>query len=126
MSNHVELPEGVSVGQVSDGYHTFDELYECRKVLNALLFNSWAAQGIYDVHKSLRHHDGERCFGTTGWFVVCAVLPEGQVSFHYPVADWCLFHVPAEPKARYPFDHHTTAGAIKRLTALINERGKIT
>ena len=81
---------------ISDGYHTFDELYEFRKVYNAALFNEWAtiqpsyftsAYGEkpitfqydasfdgniakYHVHKSWKHHDGELCFGG-GWFIVC-------------------------------------------------------
>ena len=42
----------------SDGYHTFKELYEFRKVYNAVLFNEWAKQGKYNVHKSLSD-----CFG---------------------------------------------------------------
>ena len=29
--------------QMSDGYHTFAELYEFRKAYNAALFNEWAA-----------------------------------------------------------------------------------
>ena len=45
------------VGQVSDGYHTFDELYEFRKLYNAALFNEWAALGLYSVHKSVRHFE---------------------------------------------------------------------
>ena len=48
--------------RVSDGYHTFSELYEFRKMYNALLFNEWYKQGKYQVHKSWRHHDGEKCF----------------------------------------------------------------
>ena len=55
----------------SDGYHTFKELYEYRMLYNALLFNEWAAQGKYHVHKSKRHDTGELPFGG-GWFVVSA------------------------------------------------------
>ena len=79
-------------GQFSDGYHTFNELYEIRKAYNVALFNEWAQQqqasetefvhlGVprlipkYDVHKSWRHHDGELCFGG-GWFIVMAILPK--------------------------------------------------
>ena len=36
--------------RVSDGYHTFSELYEFRKMYNALLFNEWYKQGKYQVH----------------------------------------------------------------------------
>lgn len=124
-------------GSVSDGYHTFDELYEFRKLYNAALFNEWAKQpefvslgeGIrgvlsipkqpiqYDVHKSKRHHDGELCFGG-GWFIVVAVLPTGQISNHYRMKDWDLFKVPVEEKAKYEFDGHTPQDVLKRLTAI--------
>ena len=40
------LPEG----EVSDGFHTFDELYHYRMLYNAAFFNS--LEGKYDVHKS--------------------------------------------------------------------------
>ena len=43
------------MGKISDGYHTFDELYEFRKIYNACLFNEWASQNKYSVHKSRRH-----------------------------------------------------------------------
>lgn len=59
------LPEG----EVSDGFHTFDELYHYRMLYNAAFFNS--LEGKYDVHKSYRHADGELCFGG-GWFIVPA------------------------------------------------------
>lgn len=31
-------------GETSDGYHTFNELYEFRMIYNAALFNDWAEQ----------------------------------------------------------------------------------
>ena len=43
------------MGEVSDGYHTFNELYEYRLLYNASLFNEFAKQNLYDVHKSKRH-----------------------------------------------------------------------
>ena len=69
-------------GDTSDGYHTFNELYDYRRVYNAALFNEWASQGKYDVHKSWKHSDGKDCFGG-GWFIVVAELPTGQASNHY-------------------------------------------
>jgi len=122
-------------GLISDGYHTFDELYEFRKVYNAVLFNEWGKQEIrnpkwvsednqpvflpkYDVHKSWRHHDGELCFGG-GWFIVVAVLPTGQISNHYEAKDWYLFEIPVVEKAKYEFDGHTSKDVIDRLIDLI-------
>ena len=59
------------INELSDGYHTYDELYEFRKMYNATLFNEWAIpitchtptedvileRPKYNVHKSWKHHD---------------------------------------------------------------------
>jgi hypothetical protein len=103
-------------GNTSDGYHTFNELYEFRKAYNAALFNEWAAGGKCSVHKSWRHHDGELCFGG-GWFIVVAVLPDGQISNHYEAKDWDLFAVPETERALFEFDGHTGANVVERLKA---------
>jgi hypothetical protein len=104
-------------GQTSDGYHTFDELYEFRKLYNAALFNVWATFDVYDVHKSWRHHDGEECFGG-GWFIVMATLPTGQISNHYEAKDWDLFRVTERDRAN-GWDGHTAADVAVRLRTLI-------
>ncbi|WP_051193851.1 WDGH domain-containing protein [Nocardia jiangxiensis] len=102
-------------GQTSDGFHTFDELYEFRMLYNALLFNEWADRDKYGVHKSWHHSDGEACFGG-GWFVVVAQLPAGQITQHYPAKDWHKFRVPERLRAA-EWDGHTPRDVIGRLTA---------
>lgn len=110
-------------GYISDGYHTFDELYEFRKIYNAVLFNTWASgwkEGFgvkHDVHKSKKHFDGEECFGG-GWFIVVAILPTGQISNHYELKDWELFNIPETEKAKYEFDGHTPQDVLNRLKSL--------
>lgn len=106
----------------SDGYHTFKELYEFRKIYNACLFNEWAKQGLYDVHKSQRHNDGELCFGRNDYFVVVATLPTGQISNHYPMTDWDLFRCEAVEKAKARWDGHTVKDVVERLINLINTK----
>lgn len=108
-----------SAKQISDGWHTFEELYEFRKLYNALLFNEWALQGLNNVHKSLKHFDGEDCFGG-GWFIVIAELPTGQISNHYKVEDWDLFNVPATEKALVQYDGHTAQDVLERMKAYID------
>lgn len=103
---------------ISDGYHSFNELYEFRKMYNAALFNEWAKQNKHDVHKSIRHHDGELCFGG-GWFIVVAMLPTGQISNHYKMRDWDLFKVPVTQTAKYPFDGHTGKDVLNRLKEIL-------
>ena len=112
-----QQPQAEAVTEnTSDGYHTFKELYAFRKAYNAALFNEWAQTGKCQVHKSWRHHDGELCFGG-GWFIVVAVLPDGQISNHYEAKDWELFNIPETAKALYEFDGHTGADVIARLEA---------
>ena len=121
--------DGKDISQVSDGWHTFGELYGFRKAYNAALFNEWASQAEYsisgheivapkyDVHKSWRHNDGELCFGG-GWFIVVAILPTGQISNHYKAKDWDLFRIPETSTAKYAWDGHTSEDVLKRLMAL--------
>ena len=101
-------------GNISDGYHTFDELYEYRMLYNASMFNELAKQGLYDVHKSKRHSDGTIPFGDENWFIVQAELPTGQISNHYEMKDWDLFQIPIKEKAN-PYDGHTPQDVAKRL-----------
>ena len=101
---------------ISDGYHTFGELYDFRKIYNALLFNEWAKQGKYEVHKSMRHNDGEKCFENDTWFIVSAMLPSGQISNHYHIYDWDLFQIPIVDKALFFWDSHTSKDVLERLT----------
>ena len=103
-------------GETSDGYHTFNELYEFRKVYNAVLFNEWVKQDKYDVHKSKKHNDGEECFGG-GWFIVMAALPTGQISNHYELKDWDLFNCEIKDRAD-KWDGHTDKDVLNRLLAL--------
>lgn len=104
-------------GETSDGYHTFNELYEYRKLYNAALFNEWAAAKKFNVHKSLKHDDGELCFGG-GWFIVKATLPTGQISNHYKEADWNLFRC-EERDVADKWDGHTPKVVAKRLSAFL-------
>ena len=104
-------------GEISDGFHTFNELYEFRKLFNALVFNEWAKECKYSTHKSIRHSDGDLCFGG-GWFVVVATLPTGQISNHYEIKDWDLFKI-EERNLADVWDGHSSKDAIKRLTELL-------
>jgi hypothetical protein len=110
----------INQNKISDDYHSFGELYEFRKLYNALLFNEWAAQGKYNVHKSMRHHNGELCFGG-GWFIVVAELPDGPISNHYKLENWDLFDVTALHTSCTPYDGHTAADVINRMRKLFNK-----
>ena len=117
-------------GNISDGYHTFNELYEYRALYNAAFFNglvtyvektgNWVVN--YDVHKSKKHFNGEDCFGG-GWFIVMAELPTGQISNHYELKDWDLFQVPEKEKAN-KWDEHTPQDVAKRMRKFLTPKPK--
>lgn len=136
--NKLIKSEGIDTNLISDGYHTFGELYEFRKLYNAHLFNQWAkapppgiwaqlnwrwdralesTNSLYQVHKSWKHYDGKLCFDG-GWFIVTALLPSGQISNHYEAKDWDLFKIPETEKALFEFDGHTPQDVLKRLKDL--------
>ena len=118
MERYLEQEIQEDKGNISDGYHTFNELYEYRLLYNASMFNELAKQGLYDVHKSKRHSDGTIPFGDENWFIVQAELPSGQISNHYEMKDWDLFNIPEKEKAN-PYDGHTPQDVAKRLRVFL-------
>ena len=96
-------------GEASDGYHTFNELYDFRREYNAALVNS----GVWKAYKSYRHHSGELCFGG-GWFIVMIETPFGQISNHYENKYWNEFHC-EEKEFADEWDGHTEKDVIERL-----------
>lgn len=107
-------------GNTSDGYHTFNELYEFRMIYNAALFNEWASHNKYETNKSWKHYDGEWCFGNKKeWFIVTAKTPFGVISNHYPASDWDLFKVPETEISIHEYDGHTAQDVVERLRKTI-------
>lgn len=114
--DHAAQEQPKDKGQISDGYHTFDELYEhrCSLFLALMASNpaiSWA---------STLHDDGS---SFDGWFIAGMNLPTGAVTYHLPAGMWSLA---CETKAtileRAPkWDGHTAADVVKRLQAWVSE-----
>lgn len=102
------------IGEMTDGYHSFNELYEYRLLYNAALFNEFARQGLYKVHKSKLHSDGEIPFGNPNWFIVMAELPTGQISNHYEMKYWNLFKIPEQERSN-PYDGHSPVDVAERM-----------
>lgn len=104
---------------VSDGYHTFDELYQYRLIYNAALINmlsKFKVAGI-DCIKSKRHYDNQKCFDGN-YFIVMINTPWGQISNHYELKYWNLFNCRIARKA-WKWDGHTSQEAYERLVKLV-------
>ena len=69
-------------GEISDGYHTFNELYAHRSALFLALLKShgggWAAE---------KHNDGTM---HEGYFIAGMEIGGQQISYHLPIALWAV------------------------------------
>ena len=115
-----EVANVKDIGDVSDGFHTFNGLYEQRMILFAALVKAYKDK----AWKSYRHEDGEYCFGG-GWFIVGIDTPEGSYTYHYENKYWDMFDCVDLPRAKH-WDGHTEADAETRLMSLPaqQKRGK--
>lgn len=98
-------------GETSDGYHTFDELYDHR----AKLFSVIVRDHRELAWKSRLHHDGTMY---DGMFIVGIEMPGGQATYHYDIDPyWDLFDCKELDRAP-EWDGHTPHQAIDRIAAL--------
>ena len=100
----------VDVEKMSDGFHTFADLYEQRLILSAAL-----AKNNPHAWKSKRHEDGSVPFGG-GWFIMGFDTDEGCYTYHYELKDWDLFQCKELDKGR-PWDGHTSKD-VRRLLSI--------
>ena len=111
-----EVAKVNSIGEVSDGFHTFNGLYKQRTILFAALVKAYKDK----AWKSYRHEDGEYCFGG-GWFIVGIDTPEGSYTYHYENKYWDMFDCIDLPRGKH-WDGHTEADAETRLMSLQPEQ----
>ena len=104
----------VEKGHISDGYHTFDELYEHRH---------WLFLSMVFTHRNVawaskKHADGS-CFD--GWFICGLDLPVvGQISYHLPDSLWGVVEQWAINREIAPeWDGHTAQDVVKRLSRFL-------
>lgn len=112
----------VECRSVSDGFHTFDELYEHRLALTVGL-TRMIMSGPYKGTTCLRsklHHDGTMFEG--GYFIVVIYKPfkeNSQISYHYKLEHWDKFtHCIEQDRISIPYDGHTAKDVIERLLRL--------
>ena len=108
-ANVIEIPEG-GIEDISDGYHTFRDLYYQRMVLFATIVK----QNKNLAWKSLRHEDGELCFGGD-WFIVGIDTPEGSYTYHYETNFWSMFDCQELERGKH-WDGHTDKDVTRLLS----------
>jgi len=102
-----------SVKQVSDGHHTFGELYHHRIVLFCTLCNllpdlSW---------KSKKHFDEENDPMFDDSFIAGINTPEGVATYHIKLKYWDMFKIPEIERAP-KYDRYNPTDVIDRVYSL--------
>ncbi len=111
LEHGVIVPPETGIGDVSDGYHTFNELYHHRAVLFSVICNTFKDK----AWKSKKHDTGDMF---DGMFIVGIETPQGQATYHYDINPyWDMFKVKELPNAP-KWDGHTPEEAIRRISML--------
>lgn len=98
-------------GDTSDGYHTFNELYDHRAKLFSVIVRCFKDR----AWKSKLHHDGTMY---EGMFIVGIETPQGQATYHYDIDPyWNAFDC-KELACAPEWDGHTPEQAISRIASL--------
>lgn len=109
---YLKVPE-TGIGDLSDGWHTFNELYHHRAILFSVICNAFPEK----AWKSKKHHEGDMF---EGMFIVGIETPEGQATYHYNIEPyWDMFKVKELDIAPW-WDRHSADEAINRIGNLIN------
>lgn len=77
------LPGGAK--EITDGFHTFDELYDHRRALTAALCKALGPDAAW---RSKAHHPEESPMFEGGYFIVGVNLPTGTITYHYKLHHW--------------------------------------
>lgn len=107
----IELDPG-EYNQVSDGHHTFGELYDHRRALTAVLAAAAATAG--DSWRSKAHHPDDDPMFEGGYFIVGIDLPTGTIAYHYELKHWDDFAAVPEREHAPKWDGATPADTVAR------------
>lgn len=123
--------DGLEIGNFSDGYHTFDELYEHRCLLFLLFaasyneqLDSLEKQTVVDLdHESKYawwshyHHDGSFM---EGWVIAGVKLRDKMITYHLPVKYVNQLGKHLRYLDRAPeWDGHTSQDVLDRMLATL-------
>ncbi len=106
------------IGRISDGYHTFDELYFHRMILFSIICKIYHDK----AWKSKMHEDGSMFYN---YFIIGVDTPEGQYSYHYSLSYWDYFDGIIELEKAPKWDGHKSED-IRRLESLFRLNGGMT
>ncbi|MGA1048760.1 MAG: hypothetical protein ACO3UU_12190 [Minisyncoccia bacterium] len=121
----VGLENFVDVGEVSDGFHTFNQLYEHRNLLFCFLLTLIYRENLskFQVWKALKHSDGTMFNSNNGdWFIAGLSDETGsrQITYHMSESRyWSLLDIP-EREFAPEYDGHSPDDVLERLVSFLD------
>lgn len=126
----------ISTKNISDKWHTFQDLYDHRMAFNIALCHAIRQIHIYEraahfeecvtgedfraetyCYKSWKHYDNDNDPMFEGSFIVVIESPAGQISYHYKAEHWDKFKISERIEANL-YDGHTPEDTMIRLKEL--------
>lgn len=103
----------ISVKDISDGHHTFGDLYKHRTYLFAVVCNQFKEISF----KTKKHFDEENDPMYNGDFMVGINTPKGIVTYHIKLEYWDLFDIP-EIERGPKYDGYDEEESLERVLSL--------
>jgi len=97
--------------QLTDGFHTMEELYDHRRALTATL----AAERADISWRSKAHHPNDGPMFEGGYFIVGIDTPHGTITYHYKLSHWDDFAEVPEVEHAPKWDGATAGDTVTRL-----------
>jgi hypothetical protein len=109
--------ETIPSADITDGFHSFKELYAHRRILSAIIMRmnphiSW---------RSKAHHSDDEPMFEGGYFIVGMDLPTGQISYHYKLEHWSTFDGVTEIAHAPKWDGHDGPETVLRLQGWLED-----
>lgn len=114
-----------SVGEISDGYHTFNQLYEHRNLLFCFLLTLIYRENLskFQVWKAHKHSDGTMFdSNNSDWFIAGLSDETGhrQITYHMSKSRyWGLLDIP-EREFAPEYDGHSPDDVLERLVSFLD------
>jgi len=106
----------VDTNKISDGYHTFEELYEHR----IRLYIALCRQCRQLTWRSKKHSDGT---SIPGWFIIGINTRKWQqITYHIPMRYWHVTNDFRTIAKAYTYDGHTPEDVLYRITNLYTQK----
>ena len=116
--NNLIKSEKIDTNFITDGYHTFGELYEHRITLFLALAKQLIKRKSFKlpIWKTRKHDDG---VAWEGWFIVGIGEKAGeQISYHLSDSKWIDCSFIPERECAPKWDGHTASDVLERLKLL--------